>query len=65
MNDDLVAALAAELGAPLPPGRLAAVAAQLQAQLAGHRTLPTDELDGIEPALAFDPATVFEHRWDG
>lgn len=65
MNDDLVAALAAELGVPLAPGRLAAVAAQLQGQLADHRRLPADELEGIEPAVVFDPAAVFEHGQDG
>ncbi len=65
MNDDLVAALAAELGAPLAPGRLAAVAAQLQGQLADHRRLPAEELEGVEPAVVFDPAAVFEHGQDG
>lgn len=65
MNDDLVAALAAELGAPLPPERVAAVAAQLQGQLADHRRFSADELEGVEPAIVFDPATVFEHRQGG
>jgi hypothetical protein len=65
MNDELVAALAAELGAPLPPERLAAVVTQLQGQLAGHRRVSAEELEGVEPAIVFDPATVFEHRRDG
>ncbi len=50
MNDELVAALAAELGAPLPPERLAAVVTQLQGQLAGHRRVSAGD---------------FEHRRDG
>ncbi len=65
MNNEFVSALAAGLGAPIPPERLSAVAAQLQGQLAGHRRLPTDQLEAIEPAIAFDPATVFEHGQNG
>jgi hypothetical protein len=65
VNTDLVAALAAELGAPLAPERLAEVAVQLQGQLAGHRSLLAEELEGVEPAIAFDPAAVFQHRREG
>jgi len=65
MTSELVAALAAELGAPLPPERLAAVVTQLQGQLAGHRRLAAEELEGVEPAIVFDPAIVFGHRRDG
>ncbi len=65
MTSELVAALAAELGAPLPPERLAAVVTQLQGQLASHRRLAADELEGVEPAIVFDPAIVFGHRREG
>lgn len=64
MNEEFVAALAAALGAPLPPERLAAVASQLEGQLAGHGGSSAEELEGVEPAIVFDPAIVFGHRLD-
>jgi hypothetical protein len=65
MNNELVGALAADLGTPLPPERLAAVVTQLQGQLAGHRRFPAEELEGVEPAIVFDPAIAFEYRLGG
>lgn len=58
MNEELVAALADALGAPLPAERLAAVALQLDGQLAGQGGSSAEELEGVEPA------TVFEPGWD-
>ncbi len=58
MNEELVAALAAALGVPVPPERLAAVAAQLEGQVAGQGGLPAEELEGVEPAIVFEP------EWD-
>jgi hypothetical protein len=58
MNEQLVAALARALDAPIPPDRVAAVAAQLEGQLASRGGLPAEELEGVEPA------TVFEPGWD-
>ena len=58
MNEELVAALADALGALLPAKRLAAVAAQLEGQLAGQGGSSAEELEGVEPA------TVFEPGWD-
>ena len=55
MNEELVAALAEALGAPLPPERVAAVTAALEGQLAGHGGSSAEELDGVEPALGFEP----------
>lgn len=55
MNEELVAALAHALDVPLAPERLAAVAAQLEGQLAGRGGLPAEELEGVEPALVFEP----------
>ena len=56
MNEHLIAELAAALGAPLPPERLAAVAAQLEEQIAGQGGFSAEELDGVEPATVFEPA---------
>ena len=56
MNEHLIAALAAALGAPLPPERLAAVAAQLEGQIAGQGGFSAEELEGVEPAIVFEPA---------
>jgi hypothetical protein len=58
MNEELVAALADALGAPLPAERLAAVALQLDGQLADQGGSSAEELEGVEPA------TVFEPGWD-
>ena len=56
MNEHLIEALAVALGAPLPPERLAAVAAQLEEQIAGQGGFSAEELDGVEPAIVFEPA---------
>ncbi len=56
MNEELVAALADALGVPLPAERLAAVAAQLEGQLAGQGGFSAEELEGVEPAVVFEPA---------
>jgi hypothetical protein len=58
MNEQFVAALARALDAPIPPDRVAAVAAQLEGQLASRGGLSAEELEDIEPA------TVFEPGWD-
>jgi len=55
MNEELVAALANALGAPLPPERLAAVAAQLEGKLAGQGGSAAEEVEGVEPAIVFEP----------
>jgi hypothetical protein len=55
MNEELVAALADALGVPLPAERLAVVGTQLEGQLAGHGGSSADELDGVEPAIVFEP----------
>jgi hypothetical protein len=56
MNEELVEALAEALDVPLPPERLAAVTAQVQGQLAGRGGSSPEEVEGVEPAIAFDPA---------
>jgi hypothetical protein len=55
MNEELVAALAEALDAPIPPDRVAAVSAQLAGQLAGEGGMTADELEGVEPAIVFEP----------
>ncbi len=55
MNEQVVAALSRALDAPIPADRVAAVAEQLEAQLAGRGGMPAEELEGVEPALAFEP----------
>jgi hypothetical protein len=55
MNDELISELARALAVPIPPERLAGVAESLAAQIAGGGGLSPDELDGIEPAVVFDP----------
>lgn len=59
VTQDVVAALAEALGLPLAAERVAGVAEQLTAQLAGRGGLPAEELEGVEPAIVFDP------RWEG
>ena len=56
MNEQLVAALAQALGLPLPPERVADVAASLDAQIAAGGGSSAEELEGVEPAFAFEPA---------
>jgi hypothetical protein len=60
VNDELVAALADALGAPLPSERVALVASQLEGQLAGQGGSSAEELVGVEPALIFDPTIAFD-----
>jgi hypothetical protein len=56
VNEHVIEALAVALGVPLPPERLAAVAAQLEEQIAGQGGFSAEELDGFEPAIVFEPA---------
>ena len=55
MNEELVAALAAAVGLPLPTDRLAEVTASLEAQIAAGGGSTAEELEGVEPAIAFEP----------
>lgn len=55
MNEELVAALARALGVPLPADRVVEVAAQLEGQLAGQGGFSAEELEGVEPAIVFEP----------
>jgi hypothetical protein len=55
MNEDLVAQLAAALGAPIPASDRAAVATQLEGQLASQGGSPGEEVEGVEPAIVFEP----------
>ena len=58
MNEQVVAALAQALGLPLPPERVADVAASLDAQIAAGGGSSAEELEGVEPAIVFEP------RWE-
>ena len=55
MNEELVAALAAAVGLPLPADRVAEVAASLEAQIAAGGGSTAQELEGVEPAITFEP----------
>jgi hypothetical protein len=55
MNDELVAALAAALGLPLPAERVGEVAASLEGQIEAGGGSTAEELEGVEPAIAFEP----------
>jgi hypothetical protein len=55
VNKELVAALAAAVGLPLPADHLPEVAASLEAQIAAGGGSTADELEGVEPAIVFDP----------
>jgi hypothetical protein len=55
VNEELVAALAAAVGLPLPGDRLAEVTASLEAQIAAEGGSTAEELEGVEPAITFDP----------
>jgi hypothetical protein len=54
VSEELVAALAHAFGVPLPPERIAIVAAQLEAQVAGRGGRSAEELEGVEPAIVFE-----------
>jgi hypothetical protein len=58
MNEELVAALAAAVGLPLPADRVADVAASFRAQIDAGGGATAEDLDDVEPATVFDP------RWD-
>jgi len=55
VNDELVARLADALGVPLSPERRAAAAESLAAQVAAGGGAAPEELDGVEPAVRFEP----------
>ncbi len=55
MNEELVAALAVAVGLPLPPDRVAEVTASLESQIAGGGGSTAEELEGVEPAIVFEP----------
>jgi hypothetical protein len=58
VKDELVVALAQAVGLPLPPERVAELAASLEAQIAAGGGSTAEELEGTEPAIVFEP------RWD-
>ena len=58
MNEELVAALARAVGLRLPHERIAEVAASLEGQIAAGGGSTAEELEGVEPAIAFEP------RWE-
>ena len=55
MNEQIVAALAQEVGLPLPSEHVAEVAASLEAQIAAGGGSTAEELEGVEPAVVFEP----------
>jgi len=55
---ELVIALARALRVSLPDERAADVAAQLESQVAGRGGLAAEELEGVEPAIVFEPEWV-------
>jgi hypothetical protein len=55
VNDELIAELARAVGMPFAPERLAGAAEGLAAQIAGGGGIPAQELDGVEPAIVFEP----------
>ena len=58
MNEELVAVLARAVGLPLPLPRVAEVAAALEGQIAAGGGSSAEELEGVEPAIEFEP------RWE-
>jgi len=56
MNEEVVMALAEALGTPIPAERRAAIAAQLETQMGGGGGASADELEGVEPAIVFEPS---------
>jgi hypothetical protein len=55
MNEEVVAALAAAVGLPLDADRVAEVTASLAAQIEAGGGSTADELEGVEPAITFEP----------
>jgi hypothetical protein len=55
MREELVAALAEALEVPLPSERIAEVTTQVEGQLAGRGGSSPEELEGVEPAIVFEP----------
>jgi hypothetical protein len=55
VTEDLVAALARALDVPIPADRIAGVSEQLAGQLAGEGGMPAAQLEGVEPAIVFEP----------
>jgi len=55
VNEQVVAALARAVGLPLPPERVAEVAASLEAQIAAGGGSSAEELEGVEPAVVLEP----------
>jgi hypothetical protein len=55
MNEHLVSQLAAALAAPIPATDRAAVATQLEAQLTDQGGSSAEEVEGVEPAIVFEP----------
>jgi hypothetical protein len=55
VNEELVAALARALDVPVPPDRIPGLAEQLAEQLAGEGGMTDAELQGVEPAIVFEP----------
>ena len=58
MNEEAISELAQALAMPLSPERRAGVAERLAAQIAGGGGLSAEELDGVEPAIVFEPGWV-------
>lgn len=56
MNEAVVTALADALGTPIPAERRVAIAAQLAGQIADGGGSSPEELEGIEPAVVFEPS---------
>ena len=56
MSEASVAALAEEVGLPLAPDRVRAVAELLEALTRDGGGVTPDEVAGVEPAASFDPS---------
>jgi len=55
VRDELVAVLAEAVGLPLPADRLSGTAESLEAQIAAGGGSTAEELEGVEPAITFEP----------
>jgi hypothetical protein len=55
VTEELVAALARALDVPVPPDRITGVAEQLAGQLAAEGGMSAAEVEGVEPAIVFEP----------